>query len=187
MSLFNEALHKPYVQTVLIRQAFRPTACQIFHLRRSCHRFLDFFDNWPPPWEPWSPKCSPWWRVAALMAALRRSMVDFHRFFDHPNRHRKNGDFSNPQKSNKMNESIYPFALKDLFSMKKHDFRHPFLAPFFDFFRKWRKCEISEEYNAKRGSEPSKNTHFGIDISWIFHVFSQPPSKGHFSRNPAPI
>ena len=34
-------------------------------------------------------------------------------------------------------------------------------------------CEISEEYNAKRGSEPSKTIDFCIDLSWIFHVFFQ--------------
>jgi len=33
------------------------------------------------------------------------------------------------------------------------------------FFRKWRKCVISEEYNAKHGSEPSKAFDFRIDFS----------------------
>ena len=41
----------------------------------------------------------------------------------------------------------------------------------FSFFQKWRKCEISEEYNAKRGSEPSKSSHSGIDFSLIFMFF----------------
>ena len=61
-----------------------------------------------------------------------------------------------------------------------NDFRPPFWHRIFVFFRKWRKCEISEEYNAKRGSEPSKTSHFRIDFSSNFHVFSEPPSRGHF-------
>ena len=33
---------------------------------------------------------------------------------------------------------------------------------------------ISEEYNAKRGSDPSKTADFRIDVSLIVHVFSEP-------------
>ena len=47
---------------------------------------------------------------------------------------------------------------------------------FFFFFRKGRKCEISKEYNAKRGSEPSKNINGCI----IFHMFFM------FFPNPLP-
>ena len=79
------------------------------------------------------------------------------------------------------------FLSKDHFLTKKEDFWVPFLHHFFDFFRKWRKCEISEEYNAKRGSEPSKTSHFRIDFSLNFHVFSKTPSRGHFWRAQAPV
>ena len=126
-------------------------------------------------------------RFAATFSALDGPRLDFYRFFDDPKRHRKNNDFSNPQKSTKMVLSIDPGAPKARFFMKKHDFWPPFWHRFFDFFRKWRKCEISEEYNAKRGSEPSKTFHFRIDFSSNFHVFSEPPSRGHFWRVQAPV
>ena len=42
---------------------------------------------------------------------------------------------------------------------------------FLNVFQKWRKCEISEDYNAKRGSEPSKSSDVCIDFSLNFHVF----------------
>ena len=99
----------------------------------------------------------------------------------------KNEDFSNPPKSTKMALSIDPGASKARLLIKKLDFWPPFWHRFFDFFQKWRKCEISEEYNAKRGSEPSKTFHFRIDFSLNFHVFSEPPSWGHFWRVQAPV
>ena len=43
----------------------------------------------------------------------------------------------------------------------------------FDIIRKWRKCEISEEYNAKRASEPSKTFDFRFEFSSTFVVFSK--------------
>ena len=49
-----------------------------------------------------------------------------------------------------------------------------------------RKCVISEEYNAKRGSEPSKTFDFRFGFSLNFHVFSEPPSRSHFWRVQAP-
>ena len=52
--------------------------------------------------------------------------------------------------------------------------------------RKGRKCKISEEYNAKRGSEPSKFIDFRIDFSSKFHAFSKPPSGDHFQRVQVP-
>ena len=64
--------------------------------------------------------------------------------------------------------------------IEKLDVWPPFWHRFFDFFQKWRKCEISEEYNAKRGSKPSKAVYLRIDFSSNFHVFSEPPSRGHF-------
>ena len=51
----------------------------------------------------------------------------------------------------------------------------------FDIIRKWRKCEISEEYNAKRASEPSKTFDFRIDFSSTFVVFSKHLPKRCFS------
>ena len=86
-----------------------------------------------------------------------------------------------------MAKSIDPGASKDRFWIKKQDFWDPFWHRFFDIFKKRRKCEISEEYNAKRGSEPSKTFHFRIDFSSNFHVFSEPPSRGHFWRVQAPV
>ena len=86
-----------------------------------------------------------------------------------------------------MSLSIEPLAPKDRFFIKKCDLWHPFLHRFLDFFRKWRKCEISEEYNAKRGSEPSKTSHFRIDFSLNFHVFSEPPPRLHFLTVKVPV
>ena len=86
-----------------------------------------------------------------------------------------------------MAESIDPWAPKVAFWIKIHDFWALFWYRFFTFFRKWQKCEISEEYNAKRGSEPSKIFDFRIDVSLTFHVFSEPPPRGHFSRVKVPV
>ena len=61
-----------------------------------------------------------------------------------------------------------------------NDFRPPFWDRFFDIFPKWRKCEISEEYNAKRDSEPSKSIDCWCRLSIVFLFFSEPPSTGHF-------
>ena len=62
-----------------------------------------------------------------------------------------------------------------------------FCIDFSMFFRKWQKCEISEEYNAKRGSEPSKTFDFRIEFSIHFNVFSEPPSRDHFWKVQAPM
>ena len=94
--------------------------------------------------------------------------------------------FSNFQKSTKVRFSVEPVTPKDRFFIQKYDFWHPFWHLFFDFFQKWRKCEISEEYNAKRGSGPSKTFHFRIDFPSNFHVFSRPHFGGHFGRVRAP-
>ena len=48
-----------------------------------------------------------------------------------------------------------------------------FFHQFFDIIRKWRKCEISEEYNAKRASEPSKTFDSRFEFSSTFFVFSK--------------
>ena len=69
------------------------------------------------------------------------------------------------KKSTKMVESIDPWAPKLRFWHQKAAFWHQFWHRLFNFFPKWRKCEISEEYNAKRGSEPSKTFDFRIDFS----------------------
>ena len=79
-----------------------------------------------------------------------------------------------------MAESIDPGAPKVGFWSKNLYFWAPFWHRFFDFFRKRRKCVISEEYNAKRGSEPSKTSDFHIVFSLNFHVFSEPPLREHF-------
>ena len=109
-----------------------------------------------------------------------RPWSDFYWFLDDPKRHQKINDFSNHQKSSKIVESIDPGAPRISFWTKKHNFWDPFWHWFFDFFRKWQKCKISEEYNAKRGSEPSKSFDFHIDFTSNVHVFSKPPSGDHF-------
>ena len=70
-----------------------------------------------------------------------------------------------------MVESIDHWALKVAFWIKIHDFWVPFWYRFFNFFRKGRKCKISEEYNAKRGSEPSKTIDFRIEFHLILMFF----------------
>ena len=57
------------------------------------------------------------------------------------------------------------------------------LALIFHFFQKGRKCEISEEYNTKRGSEPSKSINFCIGFSLFFPT----PFWRSFFDDPAPI
>ena len=86
-----------------------------------------------------------------------------------------------------MVESIDPWAPKVAFWTKNHNFWAPFWHRFFDFLRKGRKCKISEEYNAKRGSGPSNFMDFGIDFAWYFRVFSKPAPRGHFSRVKVPV
>ena len=65
--------------------------------------------------------------------------------------------------------------------IKNDNFWPPFWHRFFDLFRKSKKCEISEVYNAKRGSEPSKTCHFRIVF---FHrnfiVFPKPLPESIF-------
>ena len=53
---------------------------------------------------------------------------------------------------------------------------------FDSIIRKWRKCEISEEYNAKRASKPSKTFDLHIDFSSKLHVFSKRLPKRCFVR-----
>ena len=121
-----------------------------------------------------------------MFSAFGAPRLDFYRFFDDPERHRKNNDFSNPQKSTKMAKSIDPGAPKVGFGSKNLYFWAPFWHRFFDFFRKRRKCVISEEYNAKRGSEPSKTFHFYIDFSSNFHVFPKPLPNSIFGGSKCP-
>ena len=100
--------------------------------------------------------------------------------FDAQKRYPKIDNFWNPQKSTKMVESIDPWAPKLRFWHQKSAFWHQIWHRFFSLFPKLRKCEISEEYNAKRGSEPSKTFDFRIDFSLFFNDFSEPPSKDNF-------
>ena len=51
------------------------------------------------------------------------------------------------------------------------------LTSIFRLFSKMAKVIISEEYNAKRGSEPSKSINFYIDFSSNFHVFPNPHTR----------
>ena len=136
------------------------------------------------PWGALSSTNDPPFTAKTLQS---RWWTDFNWFFDDPKRHQKINDFSNHQKWSKRVESIDPGAPKISFWTKNDNLRHPFLHCFFAIFRKWQKCKISEEYNAKRGSEPSKTFDFRIDFSCNFHVFSEPHPRGHFSRVKVPV
>lgn len=84
-----------------------------------------------------------------------------------------------------MAESIDSWGLKVVFNPKMKICGIPFCIDFLDFVLKWRKCEISEEYNAKRGSEPSKRIDFRIDFSYLFHVFVQTSFQRLFLESPS--
>ena len=68
----------------------------------------------------------------------------------------------------------------------KQDFGGPFVHRFCVFIQKLQNYEISEEYNAKRGSEPTKTLAFRIDVSLSFHVFCDPSLGEHFWRVKVP-
>jgi len=63
----------------------------------------------------------------------------------------------------------------------------PFSHRFFDIFRTWRNCIISEEYNVFRGSGPLKSERSSLQISLNFHVNFQTPPRGNFGRARMPI
>ena len=86
-----------------------------------------------------------------------------------------------------MVESIDPWAFKVAFWIKIHDFWAPFWHRFFDFFRKGRKCEISEGYNAKRGSEPSKTFAFPNDFHHMFMIFLKFSLKDAMALSPTVV
>ena len=93
----------------------------------------------------------------------------------------------NLQKSTKMTLSIEPLVLGDRFLMKKLDFRRHCLRWFFDcFFQKGRKCEIGEEYNVKRGSEPSKPLIFALIFHKLFMLFSNTLLEAIFRGSKSP-
>ena len=102
---------------------------------------------------------------------------EFNQLFDDSKRHRKITDFSNPQKTYKVIESTAFLTSKEGFSCKNHDFWVPFCYRFLPVLGKWQKCVISEEYNAKRVSEPSKNSKNRIDFSLNLHAFLKPLPK----------
>ena len=49
------------------------------------------------------------------------------------------------------------------------------------------KCKISEEYNAKHGSEPSKTFDFRVEFSSGLYVFSDLTPRHQFSRVKATV
>ena len=116
---------------------------------------------------------------------LRPQRVFFYRFWDVPKLHRKITFFLNFPKSSKVLFLVELVMPGDRFSIQKYDFWHPFWHPFFDFFQKWRKCEISEEYNAKLGSRPSKTFDFPIEISLNFRVFFRTSLQRSFWEGPS--
>ena len=97
-------------------------------------------------------------------------------------RHRKNIPFGAASKSSQRPpEGPKALAPRAIWLLRS------FLHWFFDFFfQKWRKCEISEAYNAKRGSEPSKTFHFRIVFSSNFHVFPKPLPNSIFGGSKCP-
>ena len=118
--------------------------------------------------------------VELHFAPLRRPTRRFLTIFGHYRATQKNRDFSNRLKPVEVAESIDRGASKAHFFIKKQVFWEPIWLHFFVFFQKLRKCEISEEYNAKRASEPSKTFHFGIDVSSHFRCFSEPSPRANF-------
>jgi hypothetical protein len=65
---------------------------------------IDFFDNWPPPLGPSTPKCArlrlPWGRGAALVRPKDRFLIIFGRFGTDP----KNMFFSSGAKIDNIDE-----------------------------------------------------------------------------------
>ncbi len=60
------------------------------------------------------------------------------------------------------------------------------LASFSDFLEILRKCQISEEYNAKRRFEASKTYHFGIVFSLFSHFFPTTLPEATFGGSKCP-
>ena len=92
----------------------------------------------------------------------------------------KNIDFSTSTKIAQSGGAIDPGAPRDRFWTQKHDFRGPFLAPFFDFFEKPKNHEIDDPYNVLEGFSPSETSHFPMDFSLIFMFFPGPLPEGVF-------
>ena len=130
----------------------------------------------------WPPTPSPLLAPGSASANSPRAPAglpwdEFNQLFDDSKRHRKITDFSNPQKTYKVIESTAFLTSKEGFRCKNHDFWVPFCYRFLPVLGKWQKCVISEEYNAKRVSEPSKNSKNRIDFSLNLHAFLKPLPK----------
>ena len=69
-----------------------------------------------------------------------------------------------------------------VFKAKTSTFGLPFGIDFSMFFENGENALDSTFSNRKAASEPSKSINFRIDFSLNFHVFPEPPSRGHSSR-----
>ena len=79
----------------------RPNGVSELATRFFYHRFIDFFDNWPPAWDPGSAESAESVRRCGPGDPGVASRTDFYRSFDDPKRHRKISDFLEASKINR--------------------------------------------------------------------------------------
>ena len=115
-----------------------------------------------------------------LFSTLEAPRFDFYRFSDPPNRHRKSKFLRTLKNRPRWINQSTLLRPRNGFLLKNKTSGVPFGFHF--CLMKWQKCQISEAYNAKRGSEPLNTLCFRIDFSLHFHFFGDSTFWGHFGR-----